>query len=130
METHSPARLLWTPVLAYMAFILALSSISRTPDLSSGSDKWLHAALYGGLAVLLVRALAGGWHRPVTMGVALRAVAIATAYGVTDEFHQFFVPLRVLDGLDLLADFAGAATAASVLAVWSRTIQGRRNRGV
>ena len=39
---------LWTPVLAYMAFIFALSSISHPPAMPGGSDKGLHSLLYCG----------------------------------------------------------------------------------
>lgn len=47
---------------------------------------------------------------------ALWAVAAASAYGVTDELHQLFVPGRCSDPMDWLVDTAGA-TAAVVLIV-------------
>jgi VanZ family protein len=102
-----------------MALIFLLSSISHPPTLPEGADKNLHALLYAGLGVLLVRALAGGVHRRVLARSALIAVAIAAAYGVTDEFHQWFVPPRSVEGLDVVADTLGAALAASVL--WVRS---------
>jgi VanZ family protein len=43
------------------------------------------------------------------------AIAIATAYGVLDEFHQSFVPGREASALDVLADFAGAALAVLIV---------------
>jgi VanZ family protein len=107
-----------------MALIFVLSSISAPPVLPQGVDKNVHAALFAGLAVLVVRALSGGWGRRVTFGVALASVAIATAYGVSDEFHQSFVPLRQSEAMDVLADAAGAGAAAFGLYGWD-IIRGR-----
>jgi VanZ family protein len=101
-----------------MALIFGLSSISKTPAFVGGVDKYLHAALYSGLGALLVRALAGGWHRRITFGITVAAIAIAAAYGVSDEFHQSFVPLRSVEVLDVVADMIGAAAAAFALYAW------------
>lgn len=102
-----------------MLAIFVLSSMSETPPLPDGFDKNLHALLYAGLAALLVRALAGGWFRTVTLLTVCSAVLIAAVYGVTDEIHQWFVPSRQPDVWDVVADTAGAALAAIVLYVWS-----------
>lgn len=113
-----------------MAFIFVLSSISRPPGLPAGlTDKSAHALLYGGLGALLVRALAGGWRRPVTRGIAVTAVVAATVYGVTDEIHQHFVPPRQSEPADVLADALGAAAAAGALYAYSRTVEAKRRRG-
>lgn len=99
-----------------MALIFAVSSVPRPPELpGTGSDNYVHALVYAGLSALVVRARAGGWARPVTLSVAVSAVLAATAYGVTDEVHQHFVPPRQMDLLDIAADGAGAVLAAAVL---------------
>ena len=110
----------WTPVVAYMAFIFALSSVATFPAVPGGSDKPLHALLYAGLSVLLIRALAGGFHRIVRPAMVLVTVVIAAAYGVSDEFHQSFVSSRHPDAMDVIADTIGAALAAGALFAWSR----------
>jgi VanZ family protein len=110
---------LWLPVVLYMAFIFGLSSISNTPDLPGGSDKGLHAILYAGLGALLIRALAGGLLRPMTVAMALAATVIGGVYGVSDEFHQHFVPPRQVEALDVVADTIGAGAAAFALFGWS-----------
>ena len=114
--TVSYRLLLWLPVLAYMALIFGLSSISSPPSGPAAlGDKGLHAILYSGLGALVVRALAGGWGRGVSLGTALLAVAICALYGVSDELHQYFVPPRQVEALDVVADAIGAAIAAGSL---------------
>ncbi len=119
------ARWRWTPVAAYMAGIFALSSISQPPAFPGNTDKDLHALVYGGLAAFVVRALAGGWRQRVTWTTAIVAMLIAVLYGVSDEFHQSFVPNRQSDVRDVVADTVGAAIASSACVVWSRLWRSR-----
>lgn len=126
MGSQPSVRFLWTPVVGYMAFIFALSSISRTPAFDHGSDKALHTLLYGGLGALLTRALTGGWRQPVTFAAVAGTVLIAVAYGASDELHQSFVPLRSSSALDVVADGVGAAVAALALYLWG-IIRGRHD---
>jgi VanZ family protein len=109
---------LWVPVVLYMIGIFGLSSLSVTPRLPTGADKGAHALLYLGLGLLLARALSRGHRRSVTLGTALLVTAIAALYGISDEFHQSFVPPRQVEGLDVVADTIGAAAAAFGRAAW------------
>ena len=73
--------------------------------------------------MLLIRALAGGRWSAVTVATLVQAASIAVAYGVTDEWHQSFVPGRDADLWDVVADALGATLAigaVGVLAWWSR----------
>ena len=81
-----------------MAGIFYVSSLPN-PPIPSGSDKGLHWLAYSGLAVLAVRALAGGIPRRISIGIALAAMLITIGYGVTDEVHQLFVPGRSADAV-------------------------------
>ena len=108
------------PVVGYMAFIFALSSISKTPALPGGADKDLHAVLYAGLGSLVVRAFSGGWDELVSIRTVLVTVLVCCAYGISDEFHQWFVPPRSVEAYDVVADTVGGAIAALGLYVWSR----------
>jgi VanZ family protein len=116
---------LWGPVVIYMAAIFAVSSLPRLPSPPGGlSFTAAHVLEYFGLAALLVRALAGGLRQPVTAGAAVFAVALAVAYGATDEWHQHFVPRREMDAGDLLADAVGAsAGAVAMYALGRRTVR-------
>jgi VanZ family protein len=92
-----------------MAFIFVLSSMSEPPMPADVSDKLAHTAGYAVLGLLAMRAVAGGAGMPMRVWQALAAVAIAVAYGATDEYHQSFVPGRDADVHDIYADAIGAA---------------------
>jgi VanZ family protein len=53
----------------------------------------------------------------VTLRIVLLTIVCATAYGVSDEFHQRFVPGRTADVRDVAADAIGASAAA--LGAWA-----------
>ncbi|HEY0707458.1 MAG TPA: VanZ family protein [Polyangia bacterium] len=42
------------------------------------------------------------------------ATALAVGFGVSDEFHQSFVPGRAVEALDVLADLVGGCLGALV----------------
>lgn len=55
------------------------------------------------------------------------AILIASVYGVTDELHQYFVPMRSCDPTDWLVDtVAGAVGAAIACGVLRRRTKGPR----
>ena len=120
---------MWGPVVLYLAFIFTLSSIAHPPELPAGSDKDLHALLYSGLGFLLARALAGGLDRTVTLTMAISTTVLVALYGVSDELHQYFVPPRQVELLDVVADTIGAGVAAFALYAWGiiRSRHGLRN---
>lgn len=64
------------------------------------------------------------WHLPLKRA-ALCAVVFASAYGVTDEIHQIFVPLRSCDPADWAVDTVAAAIGALVAFVFLR----RKHKG-
>jgi len=108
-------RWLWGPVVLQMALIFAASSIPNLKNLPGGmSDKSGHSIGYALLSGVLLRAFAGGRLRGVTWARGLLAIVLATLYGVTDEFHQLFVPGRSADRYDVLADCVGASLGVAL----------------
>jgi VanZ family protein len=95
-----------------MVLIFYLSSQSDPlPAVTSRFwDKWIHVVEYGALAVLMCPALTAEG-RGLTR-VAVLAVIAASVYGMTDEWHQSYVPFRSADVSDWVADTIGAALAA------------------
>jgi VanZ family protein len=120
--------LVWLPAIGQMAVIFAASSIPNLTELPGGiSDHAGHFGGYSLLSVLVVFAMASGRWAGVTTGVAARAVLISAIYGLTDEFHQRFVPGRSPAWDDIAADVAGAL-AAALVALLARYVVGRLMR--
>jgi VanZ family protein len=124
-RSRSQRLSLWVPPIVYMMLIFHLSSESRPlPALTARVwDKLLHLIEYGGLGLLLCRALLGeglGW-----LAALLAAIALTSIYGATDEWHQMFTPLRTADVHDWVADtlggMVGVATYAAGLFGWTQT---------
>ena len=108
---------LWLPVVAYMAVIFLLSSMSSPPGPEGWlSDKAQHGIAYAGLAVVTLRATSGGRWWAASLRQSAVAWTIATLYGATDELHQAFTPGRTPDLLDLRADAVGAAVGLGLAA--------------
>jgi len=104
----------WLPVLLWAGLIFALSSI---PDLGTGLGVWdlvlrklAHTAEYAILGALIFRAARS----------AGAAVLLASAYAVTDEFHQTFVRGRHGSPVDWLIDTAGVVVGVALAARLSR----------
>ena len=106
--------------LGYAGLIFFLSSQSSFPVPKEiwNFDKVIHCVEYGVLAFLVARAV-----RPADRAAlwpAAVAVWVAILYGVSDEFHQSFVPGRSSDVYDVVADSVGAALGAAVFTFHSR----------
>lgn len=102
----------WLPVIIYAVFIFIFSSISEPPKiipLFPHSDKLLHFMEYALFGFLMLRALFASYKDKKSI-IYLRflAVSIVIFYGMTDEIHQYFVPSRDMDILDLVTDSIGA----------------------
>jgi VanZ family protein len=116
----------WIVWFGYAGLIFYLSSRQLGPILAGfppNTDKLIHMIEYGGFGALTYYALGttswapeGRWH------LAL-AIVIGIAYGVSDEFHQAFVPTRDSDVHDVMADAVGSALGAWAVA---RVIHHRR----
>jgi VanZ family protein len=109
---------LWLPVALYMAGIFYASSNPDPPVPSNIPDIDLHALAYFGLMMLVVRAVSRGTSTRLTVSVLAIAWCITVAYGVTDEWHQMYVPNRHAELRDLGADAIGASIAAVLLKAW------------
>lgn len=103
---------------AYCLAIFYLSSLSEPPDPGFSipfMDKLAHALLFGGLAATLSYGIRKS-NDPAKVWVQWWVpIGFAAFYGLTDEFHQTFVPLRTWELSDLAADISGAVLAQVVL---------------
>jgi VanZ family protein len=106
----------WSPVVIYASLIFYLSSMSH-PEVYVPSllldlgDKGLHAIEYGLLGILTYRAFRYAGSNWTTSYAVLLAIVASSAYGLTDEIHQAFVPFREADIWDFLTDVLGSSLA-------------------
>ncbi|GAK57789.1 VanZ family protein [Candidatus Vecturithrix granuli] len=127
----------WLPPLGYMITIFYVSSLPNPQISGEIPDYVLHALEYFLLTLLLIRLLLSQyllkskvedfqrWHL-----VCLLGTFIAIAYGITDEFHQYFVPNRHCSLHDVAADTFGAFLAymAAMLDYWLLTRTSGRSK--
>lgn len=119
---------LWGPFIAALAVVFWLSSMSDVPGTRYVWDKVLHAAGYAGLGLLALRAFHGGFASP-RVAPTLFAASTVILWGISDEFHQSFVPGRDASARDVIADAIGFAIAVGVMAaVTSLTARLKRPR--
>ena len=104
--------LVLTCLWAALIFYLSHQPGTLVPALFPMQDKVMHMVAYailGFLGMGSARTTTHGY-RPVQ---AWRVCLLAGLYGVSDEIHQYFIPGRMSDVLDVMADFAGG-----MLGVW------------
>jgi VanZ family protein len=125
--TPSPRRGglgLWLPVAAYMAAIYYGAALTVAPGPAGlVSDTVLHMAGYAGLAILTLRATAGGRWTGVTASAMAAAFAIATLHGMTVEVEQMFVPSRFAEWRDVGNDALGALGGLGAAWAWGKLIR-------
>ena len=97
--------------LVWMAtiFILSHQPSLPTPSLFEHQDKLFHGGAYGLLGLLLAGALFDPGHPGRTLFIVW---LLGSLYGLSDEFHQSFIPGRQMDLLDVAADSAGTLLGA------------------
>lgn len=102
------------PVIAFILFIFWQSSGPGmiTQPLFPHFDKVLHFGAYALLAFLAARNLKK--ERPLWPAVKIKIIAIIFAglFGLSDEIHQSFIPLRDASLWDFIADCAGSIAGA------------------
>ena len=122
------ARLL--PALGWMVVIFVLSArsrIPRTPGLSVEFSAVIgHLIAYGVLAALIYFATPPGLPRHTRAVVAFGG---AVLYGVSDEFHQSFVPGRDASLFDIGVNVAGALAAVALILTLAPCQRGASPRG-
>jgi VanZ family protein len=113
------------PLVVFMGVIFYLSSREAFPIVMPEwvyyFDKFVHAAIFGFLALLFIRNWIRGDIAVFTMQAFVATVVFASLYGITDEFHQRFVPGRTPDVLDWVADTTGAVVMCSLF-FWRRAV--------
>ena len=92
-----------------------------------GQDKLFHLVVFGILGFLVMGTLPAsqsGYRQRQLWGVTLAVML----YGIADEFHQYFVPGRSVDGYDVLADALGGLLGAWIMYQLSRMTGNRSTK--
>lgn len=101
----------WFPILVYCLFIFIQSS-HPSPDIGPDwpfKDKVLHFIAYALLGALFLRAFKTTRIKHHLKLIIMLSILLSSLYGISDEIHQYFVPGRSADVMDVAADFVGAA---------------------
>jgi VanZ family protein len=105
---------LWIGVSSYCVLIFLASSIPGS-DVDTGPpgvDKLLHLIEYLILSFLLYSAMRAQRPDASPGGIFIFVFILSTLYGISDEIHQLYVPLRECDPLDMVLDGVGSALGA------------------
>ncbi len=100
----------WAGLIYYLSDQPRLSIISLFPQ----QDKVLHLIAYSVLGFLAMGSCKANGCRHQAFHYWL-VVTLVGVYGVLDEVHQYFVPGRQSDVLDVLADASGGLLGAGLM---------------
>jgi len=99
----------WFPIILYCLLIFIQSSypsFKNAPELPY-IDKVLHFVAYALLGALFLRAFKTSRIKNNVKLMLILSVLLSSLYGISDEIHQYFVPYRSADLMDVLADILG-----------------------
>jgi len=129
LRKENDRGLLWRgsaflPAIAWAGLIFFVSSQPKEAFVRLGLSGALfsfagHLFSYAMLMVLSVIALRSGGQLSLRRSY-LVAFLLVALYGLSDEFHQMFVPGRLASLEDWIVDLLGAGLAWLILAYWMR----------
>ena len=118
-------KVLLIPLIIYWLIILIGTTIPADAfvDVFELSDKVEHFIAYFGLAVLLGLNLhfQEKWEK-ISLYYIVATLVICLTYGVFDELHQLFVPNRMAEFGDWVADSLGTITGLFAVSVFLQKI--------
>ena len=92
-----------------MCWIFYTSSIPGTdiPSIFAYQDIIYHAVIFSVLAYFFARALKNSFKQIRPLKIIIFTLIFGILYGISDEFHQSFVPERIPSGFDVFIDGVG-----------------------
>ena len=121
MPTTTLQRVCYLLAATWMIFIFLLSHQHSlpTPALFPGQDKLFHGIFFGILGSFYLGSMPRN-HAGYTFMQAGIATMLVGFYGITDEIHQYFVPGRTTELLDIIADTMGGLVVTMTIMRFSR----------
>jgi len=113
--------LYWLPVILYCLAIYIQSDLPSPEQIPSFefSDKILHFFAYAVMGVLFYRAYQTLRIKDNLRMLTLLSMLSASLYGISDEIHQYFVPSRDADIMDVVANSLGAFCGVYLYYLWA-----------
>jgi len=111
----------WLPPIFFQLVIFYLSGrpFPKILPRLSYIDKFVHITIYFILTSLLWRALYYASPQFLKNKALVLALILAIISGITDEYHQSFLPYRNADIFDILSDTIGAFIFIIGLFIWN-----------
>ena len=111
----------WLPLILYCLLIYIQSDYPSPEELPSFKfmDKMLHFVAYGVMGILFYRAYQTLRIKNQRKMLIFFSIVSASVYGISDEIHQYFVPDRHADLLDVIADILGALCGVYLYHMWA-----------
>ena len=110
-------------------FIQSSISSIELPDLVfNWFDKILHFLVFGSLGLLMARGFQHSEYHFFNRNYITAGIVLATLYGAFDEIHQSFVPGRMAEISDFVADFLGILFFIWIYYVWQRSTQSKMKK--
>lgn len=107
------AAVVWATVI----FVASSVTLTTTAEPLPESDKIAHVAFYAILAYFLLCGWCVDKNKTLRKKQAVVVLTFVILYGISDEFHQSFVPGREPSWYDVLADGVGGLFGLLVLAL-------------
>jgi VanZ family protein len=100
----------WLPVVFFMGFIFYMSGRrgEDLPSLFAYQDIVFHLLIYALLGWSFGRALACEKEALSFFKIVCLCAVFGLLYGISDEYHQSFIPGRTSDIFDVMIDVAGS----------------------
>jgi VanZ family protein len=118
LELHKK-HFVYLPLVFYWLLILTLTSLpgNELPDIKI-NDKIEHFLAYGGLGFLLYLSLRVQDKYSLLKKLPwLFSILVVALYGAFDELHQLFIPGRMCDIKDWIADMIGVIIGVVIMAL-------------
>lgn len=113
-----------SPVIFWAIVLFIFSSIPYPPQIKlfiTFDDKFKHAVVYCIFGFLIARAFYNQTrYSSLKKNLFLFTLLLGTLYGISDEFHQYFVPGRYSEILDVIADSVGTAIGFLIFYFWGK----------
>ena len=99
----------WLPVLLYCLLIFIQSSYSTAEEIPKlpHIDKLLHFTGYAILGVLFLRGFMNSKLKGKNKFIIMASILLTGFFGISDEFHQSYVPNRDAEIWDVFFDLLG-----------------------